>query len=383
MSDRHDMVSLVTDTVPDSAFLLDWQSAEIAAVEHMKTIGFIDAQLTKSGADGGLDAESSDAAAQVKFYANPVGRPDVQRLRGAAHEYRLALFYSTGGYTSEAVAYADQASVALFVMDAYGKATPASSFAVLLGQDEHIQERKDRLEALKVARYGYAAAALRRDLELYSRFANLTPMSQEEAALFSFAVLALDEIAKGFADAVLSKDLQRADGFFDQAKRRISFLAWITGSELKAEYKDIEEAVTQGWQWDATPGTPHLLERAASAAFELRKLVSEALAPWSEFFPDGYNIHNLTDDELRKSAGMLIEVSWDASLLSPPLAAQLRTSVRDKVRRQYDIAAEIIDSVIGRATGLGFPKPRDLVSTQIRLESLTSRIYRQIDASSL
>jgi hypothetical protein len=87
----------VTEILINPTFLPGWQAAEIAAVEHMRSLGFIDAQTTAPGADGGIDAQSSDAAAQVKFYANPVGRPDVQRLHGASYAYRLALFYSTGG----------------------------------------------------------------------------------------------------------------------------------------------------------------------------------------------------------------------------------------------------------------------------------------------
>jgi len=82
------------EQTPTRTFLVDWHAAELAAVEHMRTLGFIDAQATAPGADGGIDAQSNEAAAQVKFYANPIGRPEIQRLRGAAHEYRLALFYS-------------------------------------------------------------------------------------------------------------------------------------------------------------------------------------------------------------------------------------------------------------------------------------------------
>ncbi|MFF2773154.1 restriction endonuclease, partial [Streptomyces bacillaris] len=174
----------MSDPEPPLAFLLDWQAAELAAAEHLKSLGFIDAQRTQSGADGGIDVESSEAAAQVKFYANPVGRPDVQRLRGAAHGYRIAVFYSTGGYTKEAVEYADQASVALFFMDPYGRAESLSQLASVLTESELVQDRRERLEELKAVRYRFAAASFERDLRLYEQFYRLAPMSPEETPAY-------------------------------------------------------------------------------------------------------------------------------------------------------------------------------------------------------
>jgi hypothetical protein len=79
-------------------FIADWQAAELAAAAHLRGVGFVDAVTTSAGADGGIDVQSAEAAAQVEFYATPVGPPDVQRLKGAAHDYRMAVFYSTGGY---------------------------------------------------------------------------------------------------------------------------------------------------------------------------------------------------------------------------------------------------------------------------------------------
>jgi hypothetical protein len=72
----------MSETLVSPTFLSDWQAAEIAAVDHMRVLGFIDARPIWAGADGGIDAQGSEAAAQVKFYANPVGRPEIQRLRG-------------------------------------------------------------------------------------------------------------------------------------------------------------------------------------------------------------------------------------------------------------------------------------------------------------
>jgi hypothetical protein len=95
-----------------------WMAAEESAAAFMRVAGFRDAACTVGGADGGLDIVATDAAAQVKAQSAPVGRPDVQRLCGAAHCYPNRLFFSGSGYTNAAKVYADQASVALFTLDA-------------------------------------------------------------------------------------------------------------------------------------------------------------------------------------------------------------------------------------------------------------------------
>jgi hypothetical protein len=91
-----------------------WQDAEHAAVTFMRTIGFRDAALTSAGADRGVDVIATGAAAQVKALAVPVGRPEIQRLRGASFNVPTALFFSLNGYSPAAVSYADEARIALF-----------------------------------------------------------------------------------------------------------------------------------------------------------------------------------------------------------------------------------------------------------------------------
>lgn len=120
--------------------------AEVLAVEHMRIIGFVDAQPTVAGADGGLDAISLDAVAQVKHHAQPVGAPDVQRLRGAAHGNHHALFYSSSGYTSAAIAFAESADVALFQFDQMNTVTPANGHGSALAAN-HSSVMRDRKAA--------------------------------------------------------------------------------------------------------------------------------------------------------------------------------------------------------------------------------------------
>jgi hypothetical protein len=223
----------VTEILISPTFLPDWHAAEIAAVEHMRSLGFIDAQTTAAGADGGIDAQSSDAAAQVKFYASSVGRPDVQRLLGASHAYRLALFYSTGGYTAEAVAYANQAGVALFLMDPYGMCESASDFARLLVEPKLIKERKGRLEDLRAARYLFAIAATESDLNLFIEFKRNIEMEQEEDALFAHVLADLQTVVRDFRVAVESKRFELADIAFSEIQGRTTFLSWVTGPTLR------------------------------------------------------------------------------------------------------------------------------------------------------
>lgn len=251
----------MTELMTNPGFLLDWQAAETAAVTHMKTLGFIDAQATGPGPDCGIDALSSDAAAQVKFYANPIGRPDIQRLRGAAHEYRLALFYSTGGFTKEAVAYAIEAGVALFLMDPYGRCKPMSDLAALLVEPEHVQERKQRLEDLQVIRYRYAACALESDLTLYEQFAENISMDPKESALYSHVASGLEVVVRDFRTAIESNEFGQADTLFSEIQSRVTFLSW-TASDLQ-QYTDLDEAISEGWLRDATPKSEYLLQRVA------------------------------------------------------------------------------------------------------------------------
>ena len=109
-----------------------WQQAEALATWHMQKLGFDDAKMTPPGADGGLDVRATDAVAQVKHYATPIGAPVIQQLRGAAHGQGAALFYSMSGYTKAAVEYANDAAVALFAYNASGVVQPFNHAARIL-----------------------------------------------------------------------------------------------------------------------------------------------------------------------------------------------------------------------------------------------------------
>lgn len=111
---------------------MTWQAAETLAEQHMRRIGFSDAAVTASGADGGLDVVSAQAVAQVKHHATPVGAPALQQTVGAAPSAAWVLFYALAGYTRAATEYAARAKVALFQYDTAGRVSPLNEVARFL-----------------------------------------------------------------------------------------------------------------------------------------------------------------------------------------------------------------------------------------------------------
>lgn len=108
-----------------------WQKAEENAATWMRHWGFDDAVVTAAGPDGGIDVTSKDALAQVKFEAAQVGTPAVQRLVGARgrDQHKELLFFSGAGFSTPAIAYADDMDIALFFYDLVGRTTPMSRAA--------------------------------------------------------------------------------------------------------------------------------------------------------------------------------------------------------------------------------------------------------------
>lgn len=106
-----------------------WQDAELAAVDHMRSLGFTDARVTDAGADGGIDVIARDAIAQVKYYSQPIGVGPIRELRGVADSHHHLLFYASGGYTASARQFADEKKVALFSIQEVGHVTPLNAAA--------------------------------------------------------------------------------------------------------------------------------------------------------------------------------------------------------------------------------------------------------------
>lgn len=107
----------------------DWRDAEELAAWHLSTtLALSGVRTTGSGTDGGVDVEAPGLVAQVKFWAQPAGAPELQQLVGAALG-RVTVFYSLQGYTQQALRYAEAAQVALFEFTIYGDVVPANEFA--------------------------------------------------------------------------------------------------------------------------------------------------------------------------------------------------------------------------------------------------------------
>ncbi|MFB7876180.1 restriction endonuclease [Nocardia sp. NPDC056064] len=106
-------------------------AAEQNAAVQMRVLGFSDARVTKSGADGGIDVRATGAVAQVKWRAGQVGRPDLQRLFGArGNRFELQLlFFAAAPYSAPARAYADEVGMALFTYDPTGRIVPVNAAA--------------------------------------------------------------------------------------------------------------------------------------------------------------------------------------------------------------------------------------------------------------
>ena len=154
--------------------------AEELAAAHMRQLGFLDAKRTKAGADGGIDVVSADAVAQVKFLSHPVGSPDVQRLKGAAHEVEHAIFYSSSGYSEAAATWAQGAGVALFAYDTRNSVSPvnAAAAAMTKGTDASLAIRAGKILASEREGRHYLTGVLNAVTETYfteARASQLTP----------------------------------------------------------------------------------------------------------------------------------------------------------------------------------------------------------------
>jgi hypothetical protein len=92
-------------------------------MDWLRRCGFSDAEVTGSGADGGVDVDvrSDRLVAQVKAELRPVGRPVIQQIFGiASAEGRSAACFTLSGFTSEATDWANGNGVALLVFDYEG-----------------------------------------------------------------------------------------------------------------------------------------------------------------------------------------------------------------------------------------------------------------------
>jgi hypothetical protein len=101
--------------------------AELAARDWLRSVGFVDAEAGSGGPDGGVDVRASGLVAQVKAEMKPIGLPVIQRTYGIARaEGSDAACFALSGFTQDAIEWADQQEVALFVFDYESDVTPVN-----------------------------------------------------------------------------------------------------------------------------------------------------------------------------------------------------------------------------------------------------------------
>lgn len=92
------------------------KGAEILVTEWMRFLGVKDAAVTRFTADGGIDVVSSTHLAQVKNYTGTVSVEEIRAFFGVATASKLLpWFFTSGGYTREALLFADRVEMPLFI----------------------------------------------------------------------------------------------------------------------------------------------------------------------------------------------------------------------------------------------------------------------------
>ena len=103
---------------PPGVQRLNARGAEFLARDWMRHLGATEAVVTPERRDGGVDVISREFVAQVKHIrGEQIGVAAIRQLYGVATaESRRALFFSSSGYTRDALAFARENDIALFVV---------------------------------------------------------------------------------------------------------------------------------------------------------------------------------------------------------------------------------------------------------------------------
>lgn len=95
------------------------RGAEIIVAARMRHIGIRDAEVTPERADEGVDVASSTHLAQVKHYTGKVSVVEVREIFGVATaRNKTAVFFTSNGYTADALTFASAVNMPLFVYGA-------------------------------------------------------------------------------------------------------------------------------------------------------------------------------------------------------------------------------------------------------------------------
>jgi hypothetical protein len=110
------------------------RAAELAMARWLTKQGCSSIRVSPAGADGGIDISGDGIVAQVKYWrSNSVGRPVVQQLHGAGNGRDCVVFALwSGGYSRQAVEWAEEHDVALLTFDEDGNVVEAHTTAAML-----------------------------------------------------------------------------------------------------------------------------------------------------------------------------------------------------------------------------------------------------------
>lgn len=99
---------------------IDSRTAEFLVTEWIRYLGDPEAVTTQATRDGGIDVVSPRYIAQVKHWVGTVPVGAVRELAGvASSDGRRPLFFTSGGFTKDAVAFADGSGIPLFLFNPY------------------------------------------------------------------------------------------------------------------------------------------------------------------------------------------------------------------------------------------------------------------------
>jgi hypothetical protein len=88
------------------------EQAEELCAAWLRSLGFLDAAVTRYSRDGGIDVESQYLCAQVKHQKAPVGVKAIRELYGVAvQEKKTPVFFALSDYTQEAKAFATKVNM--------------------------------------------------------------------------------------------------------------------------------------------------------------------------------------------------------------------------------------------------------------------------------
>lgn len=93
--------------------------AEEICATWLRSKGERSAEVTRNGADGGVDIRSNKYVAQVKNYKGSVPVQAIREIYGiASAESKIPLFFTSGNYTKAAMDFADSVKMPLITYDA-------------------------------------------------------------------------------------------------------------------------------------------------------------------------------------------------------------------------------------------------------------------------